>query len=143
VEGEVCARVRYMVNKNSSSPSRVLVVEDDPSVTRMLRFCLRAAGFDVTEASNGSEALQALDRGSADAVVLDLGLPDNLGGVVLERLRKGESMANGSPVWLVISALDREDAAKRYGPLGGRFLSKPFDPWDLVRRLEELLSASS
>ncbi len=133
----------HMVKKNNISPSRILLVEDDPSVTRMLRFCLRAAGFDVTEVSNGVEALQVLDRGSANAVVLDLGLPDNLGGAVLERLRQGERRANGSPVWLVISALDCEDAAKRYGPLGGRFLAKPFDPWDLVRRLEELLSASS
>ena len=50
-------------------------------------------------------------------------------------------MANGYPAWIVISGLDEEETVKRYGPMGKRFLVKPFDPWNLVAGLEEDLSA--
>ena len=119
-------------------PPKVLVVEDEPAVARMLRISLHAAGFDVVEAVVGREALQILERESADAVILDLGLPDGRGREVLDRLRQADD--SGFHAWVVISGLDREEATGRYGPLGGHFLAKPFDPWDLVRVLNTLLS---
>ena len=123
---------------NTANPV-VMVVEDDRSVRQMLRLSLQAAGFEVTEAANGREALDLLKDGAMAAVVLDLGLPDGLGGVVLERLRRGQNGGAVTPVWVVVSALDREEATKRYGPLGSHFMAKPFNPWDLVRTLETLL----
>jgi len=116
---------------------KVLVVEPHASVAKVLRISLRAAGFDVAEVVAGGQALQILEREPIDAVVLDLGLPDGLGRAVLNRLREADE--RGFPAWVVISALDREEAAGRYGPLGGHFLAKPFDPWELVRTLKELL----
>ena len=121
---------------------RVLVVEDDPSVTRMLRFSLRDAGFDIAEVTTGGAALRVLEQEPADAVILDLRLPDGLGRAVLDWLRQRSERGDVSPAWVVISVLDRDEATRRYGPLGSRFLSKPFDPWELVRILEELLSTT-
>ena len=54
--------------------------------------------------------------------------------------RTPERTAN-PPVWVVISALDRQEATRLYGPLGTRFLAKPFDPWELVAILKQLLAA--
>ncbi len=136
---EATARVPREVEARAT----VLIVEDDPSVMRMLRFAMESAGFAVLEAGTGQEGLSALRRGGMDAVVLDPGLPDDLGGVVLERLRQSKAGVGGSPVWMVVSALDREEAVGRYGPVGDHFLAKPFNPWDLARRLEELLDARS
>jgi two-component system KDP operon response regulator KdpE len=119
----------------------ILVVEDNQSVRRMLRFSLRDAGFDITEASTGGEALVSLQAEPPQAVVLDLGLPDGLAGSVLDWLRQSEASPNGCPVWVVISAQDQNDVVKQYGPLGKHFLAKPFNPWDLVTRLQELLAA--
>ena len=113
---------------------RVLVVEDDQSVSRMLRLSLSAAGFEITALSTGGDALRALDSPEVDAVVLDLGLPDDLGGEVLDRLQR--AAATPLPVWVAISALDAQEATSRYGPLGPHFMSKPFDPWDLVRLIK-------
>jgi DNA-binding response OmpR family regulator len=115
---------------------RVLVVEDDEGVAKVLGMCLGDAGFEVCQASAGGEALDILETEPPDAVVLDLGLPDRLGGAVLERLRPASAQA--APVWVVISALSRDEATRRYGPLGS-FLAKPFDPYVLVRKLDELL----
>ena len=77
-----------------------------------------------------------MDEGQPDAVLLDLGLPDGLGGAVLHRLHESR---DGYPTWLIVSALDEDEANRRYGPLKGVFVPKPFDPWDLVKKLEDLL----
>ena len=98
--------------------------------------CLADAGFAVREACTGGDALPLLDNEPPDAVVLDLGLPDHLGGAVLERLR--EDPRQRAPAWVVISALRREDATRQYGPVS-HFLAKPFDPWTLVDMLERLM----
>lgn len=122
---------------------RVLLVEDDQSVRRMLRFSLRDAGFAITEATTGSEALQALQNDVPEAIILDLGLPDGLGGAVLDWLRRSEAGPNGCSVWVVISAQDQNDVIKQYGSLGKHFLAKPFNPWELVTRLQELLEGQT
>jgi len=118
----------------------VLIVEDNEAVARILRFCLREAGFAVTQTSTGAEALRILQELSPEAAVLDLQLPDGQGGAVLDLLRRSEGTAK-APVWVVISALDQAEAIKRFGPLGSHFLAKPFDPWQLVAILNTLLAA--
>jgi CheY-like chemotaxis protein len=113
---------------------RVLVVEDDQSVSRMLRLSLSAAGSEITEMSTGGDALRVLDYVEVDAVVLDLGLPVRLSGRLLDRLQTGT--ASPSPALVAISALDAQEATSRYGPLRHHFMSKSFDPWDLVRLIK-------
>ena len=120
-----------------AAPQKVLLVEADESLTRMLRVSLAASGLEVTQAMRGDEALRALERGAMDAVILDLSLPDGLGGAVLHRLR--QLGREGAPIWVVISALDYQETTQRYGPVGDHFLAMPFDPWVLVGLLERLL----
>jgi DNA-binding response OmpR family regulator len=105
----------------------------------MLRLSLTSAGFDVVAVSTGKDALRSMESESPDAIILDLGLPDNLGAVVLSRLKQ-HSLAEGSSAWVVISALDRQEVVSRYGPIGGHFMAKPFNPWDLVALIESLLA---
>lgn len=105
----------------------------------MLRLSLTSAGFDIVAVSIGKDALRSMESESPDAIVLDLGLPDNLGAVVLSQLRQ-HNRAEDSPAWVVISALDRQEVVSRYGPIGGPFMAKPFNPWDLVGLIESLLA---
>jgi len=116
---------------------KVLVIEDDDAIVRMLRLSLRKSGFETTRAESGREALAAIDENRFDAVILDLCLPDGRGGDVLRRLQSG-----CCPPWVVMSALDEDEAVRRYGPLRGPFLPKPFDPWDLIRLLNRLTGKS-
>jgi DNA-binding response OmpR family regulator len=118
---------------------RVLLVEDDSAVTRILSLLLRNSGFEVTGVGLGRDALFALDERPYDAVVLDLGLPDGLGGKVLAKLQG--IPRDCFPVWVVISALDEDEVARRYGPLGGPFLAKPFDPVRLADLLDEQIES--
>ena len=88
-------------------------------------------GFLVTEAESGVEAVEALNAGGIDAVVLDLGLAGLRSADVLAWLH-----ANGdSPPWLVISAVDQADATHMDPSIEGRFLAKPFEPAELIARL--------
>ncbi len=117
---------------------RVLLVEDDDGIVRMLRLSLRSNGFETVRVESGREALKAMDETNYDAVILDLCLPDGRGGDVLRHL---QSTAHRTP-WIVMSALDEEDAEKRFGPLQSPFLAKPFDLWDLIRLLDRLVGRS-
>ena len=117
--------------RTSVGERAVLVVEDDQGVARMLRLALRRAGFVVEAAETGQQALDALTDHPVDAVVLDLGLPDDKAGAVLGWLR---GQGDG-PRWVVISALDQAEATGQYGPMNGHFVAKPFNPADLMERL--------
>ena len=119
---------------------KVLVIEDEPSIRRMLRFSLRDAGFDIIELTTGAEAIRFLATSSPEAVILDLDLADGLAGSVLELLRRPEGNNSSHPAWVMLSALDLEEAVGRCGPLENHFLRKPFDPWNLLGVLEQLLS---
>lgn len=121
---------------------RILVVEDDQSVARMLSLALRSAGFDVEHVSSGGAALLALDTGTHGAVLLDLGLPDRRGGDVVKRLSSLTQDGRRGPVWIVLSAMDFSDAEKLYSVPRERFVNKPFDPWDIVKRLDIEMSKS-
>ena len=123
----------------ANGPRRVLLIEADTGVGRMILLALRSAGFDPIHARTGSEALRALDETVVDAAVFDLDLPDGLGGRVLSRLRESDPQGSLSPPWVVLSAQDLEELTALYGPVGERFLSKPFDPWHLVEILREAM----
>ena len=68
---------------------KLLVVEDDPNIVELLSASLRFAGFDVTAATNGAEAVASARESAPDLMVLDVMLPDLDGFEVIRRLREG------------------------------------------------------
>ncbi len=121
----------------------VLIVEDDKGVRRMLRFAMREAGFDVVEAETGLDALSLLNTANVDAVVLDLGLPDQAGGLVLNKLRAPTKARQKEIAWLAVSAVDAREAEMTFGKFDGRFIPKPYDPWQLIGRIKSMLAQSN
>jgi len=117
--------------------ARVLVVEDDPAVARVLELALRQAGHEVRLARTLAEGERALEE-PFDAVVLDLNLPGGNGLDLLRRLSGRE----GAPPVLVLSALKQERTVLEALRLGARdYLTKPFSPKELVLRLEKYVAA--
>ncbi|WP_222265456.1 response regulator [Modestobacter marinus] len=114
--------------------SLVLVVDDDPQLTRALRITLRASGYEVVTAPDGRTALREAAARHPALVVLDLGLPDLDGTEVLAELRPWFT----GPV-LVLSA--RADSRDKVGALDAGaddYVSKPFDLGELLARLRAL-----
>jgi len=115
-------------------PASVLVVDDEPAIRRLLRNTLERAGYAVTEARNGQEALAAA-ASRPDVVLLDLGLPDRDGLGLIPLLRAGES-----GVLLVVSAREATEEKVAALDLGADdYVTKPFDTEELLARLRAAL----
>jgi type II secretory ATPase GspE/PulE/Tfp pilus assembly ATPase PilB-like protein/CheY-like chemotaxis protein len=117
---------------------RVLLVEDEPQLRRLLREMLERDGFAVAEAEDGVKALDEVDRWAPDIMVLDLDLPRLDGYGVLTHLRARRATAE-LPV-LVLTAKGDEDSEVRVFEFGANdFLSKPLRSRVLSARLRSLL----
>jgi two-component system KDP operon response regulator KdpE len=116
-------------------PARILVIDDEPQIRRFLGISLRAQGYDVVEAADGGAGLATLATGGADAVVLDLGLPDRDGREVLRDLRAWSTV----PV-LVLSVRAQEGEKVALLDAGANdYLTKPFGVQELAARIRVLL----
>ncbi len=116
----------------------VLLVEDEEPLRRVLRELLEREGFTVLEASDGVLALDEVDRGAPDIVVLDLNLPRLDGYGVLTHLR-ARPATSALPV-IVLTAKGDEDSEVRVFEYGASdFLTKPFRPRALSARINALL----
>jgi two-component system response regulator MprA len=115
--------------------SRVLIVEDDAPVRRMLSRSLEAEGFDVSSAADGGRALAAAERSTPDLVVLDVAMPGLDGLAVCRRLRE-KGMTGGI---LMLTARDAVDD-RVSGLVAGAddYVVKPFAIEEVVARLHAL-----
>src|ERR1700755_3359499 len=115
---------------------RILLVEDDPDISRQLRQALADAGYAVDYAPDGEEAQFLGETEPYDAVILDLGLPKVDGVSVLERWRR-ENMA--TPV-LILTARDGwSQKVAGFDAGADDYLTKPFHTEELLARLRALL----
>ena len=107
-----------------SASGRILVVDDDPGVLRTGLRLLRRAGFEVVGAVDGQAALECLDKGSFDAVVTDISMPNLTGIELLRQIRRHDL---DLPVVLVTAFPELESAieAVQHGALS--YLTKPYD----------------
>lgn len=115
---------------------QLLVVEDNPPTLKLLSFILRDAGYTVYAVSDGSSALELLKNELIDLVVLDLMLPDISGLEICRRIRHDGMML---PM-LIISAMDsREDKVAALNEGADDYMTKPFDPAEVIARVHSLV----
>ena len=127
------------VRRAPARGARVLLVDDEDSLRRVMKDLLARDGFDVVEARTGVEALDQVDRHAPDIIVLDLNLPGMDGYSVLSELRSRPATRR-IPV-IVLTAKGDEDNEVRVFELGADdFLSKPFRARALSKRLEVVLA---
>ena len=113
----------------------VLVIDDEVQIRRLLRVSLEKNGYQVVEAANGEEGITEAARGSPDAVLLDLGLPDMDGLTVLRRIREWSQV----PV-LIVSVRGHEDEKINALDHGANdYVTKPFSTGELLARLRASL----
>ena len=113
----------------------ILVVDDEPRITRLVRDYLESAGFAVTSAVDGPEALMRARTEQPDLVILDLGLPRLDGLDVTRRLRQ-----DGDVPIIMLTARDDETDKLIGLELGADdYVTKPFSPRELVARVRAVL----
>jgi two-component system KDP operon response regulator KdpE len=115
--------------------SRILAVDDDHDIRRLLRLYLTAQHYDVHEAGTGLDAIEKTRAARPDAIILDLGLPDLDGVAVTRAIREWSQI----PI-LVLSVRAREvDKIDALDAGADDYLSKPFAPGELMARIRALL----
>lgn len=118
--------------------AKVLLVDDEDQLRRVMRDLLERDGYAVTEARDGVEALDQIDRHAPDIIVLDLNLPGLDGFGVLSHLRSRPSTAN-VPVVVLTAQGDEENEVRVFEMGADDFLSKPFRARALSARLHAVL----
>jgi diguanylate cyclase (GGDEF)-like protein len=119
-------------------PETILVVDDDPDIARFVEVNLRSAGYDVSVASDGEEALDKASTLRPDLVLLDVMMPRIDGFEVAQRLRRNPQTSNTSIIMLTAKALSTD---KVLGLTAGAddYIIKPFDPIELLARVKGTL----
>ncbi|MDP9343621.1 MAG: response regulator transcription factor [Actinomycetota bacterium] len=120
----------------TEAPTRVLVVDDEPSITELVATVLRYEGFQVGVAANGWEALRLASEFRPELIVLDVMLPDHDGFEVHRRLReRGEEI----PVIFLTARDATEDKVRGLTVGGDDYVTKPFSLEELVARIRAVL----
>jgi len=120
--------------KTEGKKQCVLVVDDHPKVLRFIEIDLRLRGFEVITTTSGSEALELVKSAKPDIMLLDIIMPGMDGFEVLKKLRDFAPL----PVIAFSASPENYHEAMRVG--ANDFMPKPFQPDEMVRRINALLS---
>ncbi len=121
--------------------ARVLVVDDDPQVLKLLRLNFEMEGYDVEAAPDGAAALAAAARRRPDAVVCDVMMPGMDGLEVVRRMRADPDLAD-VPIVVVSAKAQRSDMRDGVDAGADEYVTKPFDPQDVLDAVARLLADS-
>ncbi len=119
-------------------PAKILVVDDEPNLLRLIRYALEGEGYEVTTAENGVQALKAVETGRPDLLVLDVMLPDMSGLEVCQRVR---SLPGGGELPIVmLSALTQlGDRVRGLQSGADDYIPKPSEVEEVAARVRALL----
>ena len=120
-------------------PLSLLLVDDDVELCGMMREFFGGAGHSLDSAHNGREGLASALHGSYDLVILDVMLPEIDGFAVLQQLRRSKSL----PVIMLTARVHRDDRILGLNAGADDYLPKPFDPDELMARIQAVLRRSS
>jgi CheY-like chemotaxis protein len=123
----------------AGQPARLLVVEDEAALAKVLQMRLQLEGFEVDLAGDGAEAMDLIRARRPDLVVCDLMMPV-MDGIEVTRTIKGDPELRAIPI-LILSALKSDKEMEELRRLGAEaFASKPYDGKALTAQIRELLA---
>jgi two-component system, OmpR family, KDP operon response regulator KdpE len=120
----------------SASPPKVLVIDDEPPIRKLLRMGLSAHGYEILEAPSGRVSLELLEQEKPDLVILDLGLPDIQG---LDLLRMIRSRNESVPIVVLSSRGDEAGKVQALDLGADDYVTKPFGMDELLARMRAAL----
>jgi two-component system KDP operon response regulator KdpE len=119
--------------------SEILIIDDEPQIRRLLEITLQSNQYAVKQAASAKEGLIMAANHPPDLILLDLGLPDESGHIVLQKLRKWYT----NPIVILSVEKKEEDIIKALDNGANDYLSKPFRTGELLARLRLALRVSS
>jgi two-component system alkaline phosphatase synthesis response regulator PhoP len=125
------------------SKAKVMIVDDDPSARRLARDSLSLAGedWDIWEADDGRSALDLIRAVRPDVILLDITMPQ-VGGIPVCSEIKADPLTTRSEIVIVSARTESEFVSASLEAGASEYVTKPFQPQDLVRRVQRLLGRS-
>jgi two-component system KDP operon response regulator KdpE len=121
------------------NPPRILIVEDEPKVTHLVREVLTASGFEVCAACNGERAIEKTALEQPDLIILDIILPGEMDGyAVAERLHE----FSDTPIIMLTGKVRQNDVLKGFEAGADDYITKPFNSKELLARVRAVLHRS-
>ncbi len=118
---------------------KILVVDDEPTIVRLMEFILARQGHEMLVAVNGEEALEKIQLHKPDLVLLDIMMPRIDGYEVARRIRANEETA-GLPIIMLSAKAQEADIRKGMEVGVNEYITKPFSPDQLVHVVSDYLS---
>lgn len=118
--------------------ARILVVEDEPDMGIIISRVLKINGYEVIIATTGKEALNEVYKENPDLILLDVALPDTSGYKICSRLKQDPSRMN-TPILFLSARAQDEDINRGFEAKANGYITKPFDPFQLVERVKNTL----
>ena len=123
------------------TPKKLLVADDEPNIVISLEYLMKREGYDVLVATDGNQALEAIQREQPALVLLDVMMPGKTGFEVCQAVRADPAL-DGVRI-LMLTAKGREtDVAKGLALGANAYMTKPFSTRELVQKVAELLEAA-
>jgi pilus assembly protein CpaE len=120
--------------------AKILVVDDDPNVQRLLQYTLKQEGYDVVVASDGSEGFRLWGAEAPDLILLDVQLPKLDGYQVATKIRTEEGSSSHVPIIMLTAEREVEQKVRGLRAGADDYLIKPFHPAELLARIKSLLA---
>ena len=121
--------------------NRILIADDEPYVTRVLKLVLLKEGYEVICVNNGKQALDSYRETRPDIIVTDVKMPHMTGRELVETIRGSEG-DNDTPIVVMTSTLESENRNWVSGVGGVSFVGKPVSPRELVRIINGYFTCS-
>ena len=122
-----------------ATPVTVLVVEDDPVILRLLEVNFELEGFRVLTAHDGEEGIGLIRSERPDVIISDIMMP-NVSGIELVKAVKGDAELSSTPIILLSAKAQSVDLKDGIDAGADDYITKPFEPLDLVDRVNALLA---
>ncbi len=119
----------------------IAIIDDDPTIVKVVRIILQTNGFEVLEAFNGTEGLELVKRELPDMVLLDIMMPD-LNGFEVLRLLKEDEKTKEIPVVFLTAKTGADYVSKGLDLGASDYIIKPFSPASLIAKINELTNSS-
>lgn len=117
---------------------KILIVEDDQHIRKLLNILIRKEDIQIDEAVEGNEALEKLASNTYDLVILDIMMPNVDGFQILKSMRETPATVS-LPVIVVTAKTEDKDLMKGYSMGANYYITKPFEPQDLIHSIELIL----
>ena len=141
--GARTAAIQFLEGKDTAmtevAKPRILVVEDDPDLRRILKLQLESQNYEVHEAENGAEGFKAIQKETPDCVILDLMMPVMDGFGFLKRVRSIMDTRE-VPIIILTASEDERNRVRGFQYQANSYMSKPYDLEELTAEVEQLMA---